>query len=136
MKNKTTKSKTPKKRVNGKTTKKEPQFPGYPKYPASEDIMNTDKRVFIDENTTSEGAEALEVQNGVPNKKKKNSNPPRKPDPLDLEKDRESELKDRIDRIDFSGKDLDVPGTELDDESEKTGNEDEENNLYSEGDSK
>jgi len=31
------------------------------------------------------------------------------------------------------GKDLDVPGSELDDNEEKTGNEDEENNYYSIG---
>ena len=34
---------------------------------------------------------------------------------------------------DKSGKDLDVPGSELDDEQENTGNEDEENNYYSLG---
>jgi hypothetical protein len=117
--------------------KKYAQLPGYPRYPASEDIINTNERVFIDENTTpTEGVEALELQNGVADTTdKKESNPPRKPDPLDLEKDKESELTDRVEPIDFTGEDLDVPGTELDDESEKTGNEDEENNLYSRGDS-
>ena len=34
---------------------------------------------------------------------------------------------------DNSGSDLDVPGSELDDEQEKIGNEDEENNYYSLG---
>lgn len=34
---------------------------------------------------------------------------------------------------DVSGSDLDVPGSELDDEQESTGNEDEENNYYSLG---
>ena len=34
---------------------------------------------------------------------------------------------------DKSGSDLDVPGSELDDEQEKIGNEDEENNYYSLG---
>ena len=34
----------------------------------------------------------------------------------------------------LTGKDLDVPGSELDDEQEATGNEDEENNYYSLGD--
>lgn len=34
---------------------------------------------------------------------------------------------------DGSGDDLDVPGSELDDEQEATGNEDEENNYYSLG---
>jgi hypothetical protein len=35
--------------------------------------------------------------------------------------------------VDFAGKDLDVPGTELDDAEEETGSEDEENNPYSLG---
>ncbi len=34
---------------------------------------------------------------------------------------------------DMSGGDLDVPGSELDDEQERIGNEDEENNYYSLG---
>ena len=34
---------------------------------------------------------------------------------------------------DVSGDDLDIPGTELDDADEATGNEDEENNTYSWG---
>ena len=34
---------------------------------------------------------------------------------------------------DMSGADLDIPGSELDDEQEKLGNEDEENNHYSIG---
>ena len=33
----------------------------------------------------------------------------------------------------LSGKDLDVPGSELDEAQEATGNEDEENNYYSLG---
>ncbi|MEO7562082.1 MAG: hypothetical protein ABIT07_05765 [Ferruginibacter sp.] len=36
---------------------------------------------------------------------------------------------------DLSGADLDIPGTEADDEEEKTGEEDEENNGYSQADS-
>lgn len=36
-------------------------------------------------------------------------------------------------REDKTGKDLDVPGAELDDEAEETGSEDEENNSYSLG---
>jgi hypothetical protein len=39
-----------------------------------------------------------------------------------------------IDKEDITGNDLDVPGSELDDEQEKIGSEDEENNYYSESD--
>jgi hypothetical protein len=38
------------------------------------------------------------------------------------------------DKEDITGNDLDVPGSELDDEQEKIGSEDEENNYYSESD--
>lgn len=46
----------------------------------------------------------------------------------EIEKRNEKDFSD-----DVSGSDLDVPGSELDDEQEKTGNEDEENNYYSIG---
>ncbi|RZJ54043.1 MAG: hypothetical protein EOO44_06445 [Flavobacterium sp.] len=39
-----------------------------------------------------------------------------------------------IEKEDITGEDLDVPGSELDDQQENIGSEDEENNYYSEGD--
>jgi len=42
-------------------------------------------------------------------------------------------LAHRTTTLDFTGNDLDVPGSELDDESESVGSEDEENNSYSLG---
>ena len=39
-----------------------------------------------------------------------------------------------IDKEDLTGGDLDVPGSELDDDQENIGSEDEENNYYSESD--
>lgn len=39
-----------------------------------------------------------------------------------------------VGKEDKMGGDLDVPGSELDDQQEKIGSEDEENNYYSEGD--
>ncbi|AYB35758.1 hypothetical protein D4L85_29315 [Chryseolinea soli] len=42
-------------------------------------------------------------------------------------------LKKRIYPVDFSGEDLDIPGVEDDDASERIGSEDEENNSYSLG---
>jgi hypothetical protein len=115
-------------------TKKEVELPGYPKYPANEDIMNRGERVLLNDSASAE-ASGLELQNGEPiDNTEETLNPTRKPDPFDLEKDhKEEDLKDRVYPVDFSGKDLDVPGTELDDESEETGSEDEENNLYSRG---
>lgn len=77
------------------TEKKQEEFPGYPAYPASEDIYRTDK-------------EEKDLDPEEPTKKKT-------PNQSSIDKN------------------LDVPGSELDDEQEDTGNEDEENNYYSLG---
>lgn len=47
--------------------------------------------------------------------------------------DDEQLLKNRVWPVDMAGEDLDVPGSELDDENESIGSEDEENNSYSIG---
>ncbi|MEX2235183.1 MAG: hypothetical protein WD824_23675 [Cyclobacteriaceae bacterium] len=47
--------------------------------------------------------------------------------------DDEQLLKNRVWPVDMAGKDLDIPGAELDDENEAIGSEDEENNSYSLG---
>lgn len=47
--------------------------------------------------------------------------------------DDEQLLKNRVWPVDMAGQDLDVPGSELDDENEAIGSEDEENNNYSLG---
>ncbi|MBB6328510.1 hypothetical protein FHS59_004166 [Algoriphagus iocasae] len=46
----------------------------------------------------------------------------------------DEQLIERKRKVDFSGDGLDVPGSELDDEQERIGSEDEENNLYSNAD--
>lgn len=51
---------------------------------------------------------------------------------MDMGED-EALLKNRVWPVDMSGSDLDVPGSELDDENEAIGSEDEENNSYSLG---
>jgi hypothetical protein len=45
----------------------------------------------------------------------------------------DEQLKQRTHAADFSGEDLDVPGSEDDDTMEEIGSEDEENNIYSIG---
>lgn len=45
----------------------------------------------------------------------------------------DEQLKQRSYTTDFGGSDLDVPGSEDDDDMERVGSEDEENNLYSIG---
>lgn len=83
------------------------KFPGYPPYPASEDIFNHDK-------------EEQEINPEDPTKKKAPNELPDTPNELDF-------------KHDMTGEDLDIPGSELDDAQEEIGSEDEENNYYSIG---
>jgi hypothetical protein len=84
-----------------------PNLPGYPVYPSSEDLFNHGKEESsIDPEDLSKSKSANEP-NGTSNEK-------------DFDDDQ-------------SGGDLDVPGSELDDQQESVGSEDEENNSYSIG---
>ncbi|MGB8357590.1 MAG: hypothetical protein WCD55_03150 [Bacteroidales bacterium] len=87
---------------------KEDNLPEYPVYPASEDIYNNFKK---DKNIDPE-----DISNA---KKPDNSNSSL----TGVEKEPN----------DAPGSNLDIPGSELDDEQENIGNEDEENNYYSIG---
>ncbi|WP_296705050.1 hypothetical protein [Algoriphagus sp.] len=80
---------------------------GYPHYPPSEDIYSKGKK----------------ERNLDPENPSKNKSPKAKNGTFN-----EKEFSD-----DMSGNDLDVPGSELDDQQEKIGSEDEENNYYSLG---
>ncbi|MFA7273852.1 MAG: hypothetical protein WC044_08280 [Crocinitomicaceae bacterium] len=85
----------------------EQNTPGYPSYPASEDIYLQAK----EEKDLNPENKALKK---TPNEKSGVAN--------------EKSFED-----DKSGDDLDVPGSELDDQQESIGSEDEENNYYSLG---
>ena len=133
--------------------KKKEKFPGYPHYPANEDIMNSkdNERVEVDVENLSRSGEA------VPDKSVR---PPEadniKPvlgdmDDDTITEDKQLTVKDDADLTDedlialgekdaqyenaetLVGDDLDVPGAEDDDENEEIGEEDEENNYYSLG---
>ena len=83
------------------------KLPGYPLYPASEDIYSKYRE---EKNIDPEDISKIKESNdskGINNEK---------------------DFSD-----DMSGSDLDVPGSELDDEQENIGSEDEENNYYSLG---
>jgi len=82
---------------------------GYPLYPENEDIYNQFK-------------EEQDIDPEDPTKTKEDL-----PE-IDINADEENELD-----IDIMGTELDVPGSELDDDQEDIGNEDEENNYYSIG---
>jgi len=148
MKNKSPKAPPAKK--TGKTEKKE--FPGYPLYPASDDITDRAKQVPADLEDPS-----LQENSSIGNvprtanmaNQQDDEGQTREPEnefdvtpedlealgPKDLSMDmgEDEELRHRTTPVDFSGDDLDVPGSEEDDLSEATGSEDEENNSYSIG---
>jgi hypothetical protein len=84
-------------------------LPGYPLYPAGEDIFNKSKEEGnINPEDISKTKESSEHEQAGKNNEKNFSD-------------------------DVSGGDLDVPGSELDDAQEKIVSEDEENNYYSLG---
>lgn len=80
---------------------------GYPLYPPSEDLYRQDKEMGKLNPEDLSKNKALNEKPGMPNEKSF--------------------------RDDMSGDDLDVPGSELDDQQERIGSEDEENNYYSIG---
>ncbi|CAN5214919.1 hypothetical protein BH09BAC3_BH09BAC3_26070 [soil metagenome] len=131
------------------------EFPGYPPYSPSEDIMN--KGVRIDTDIESAKAKKTSDIKAKQNPVKPDDTPmidtdqdeediikdqfevtdedleALGPEELSMDMGADEELKHRSRPVDFSGKDLDVPGSELDDAAESTGSEDEENNSYSIG---
>jgi hypothetical protein len=106
MKNKVNRTNQPLQQADkvGKT-----DLPGYPLYPASEDIfIRCREEGNISPEDTSKQKESGEYDKAGERSEKEFA---------------DYEL----------GRDLDVPGSELDDEQESIGNEDEENNYYSLG---
>jgi hypothetical protein len=91
---------------NQTDNKKENSLPGYPIYPDSEDIY---RKFQEEEEINPEDTSKTKVPNST-NEIRKNE--------LDEEQ---------------SENDLDIPGSELDDQQEEIGSEDEENNYYSIG---
>ena len=80
-------------------------------YPASEDIYNKEEKIKdIDPDHITNG-KTIDQKEGEWNENSFN-----------------------IDKENQTGEDLDVPGSELDDQQEEIGSEDEENNYYSESD--
>jgi len=89
--------------VDGESAK----FPGYEPYPASDDIFIKSKE------------EASINPENISKKKAPN--------------EKAGSMNEKDFNEDMSGDDLDVPGSELDDQQENVGSEDEENNYYSIG---
>ncbi|HTA26307.1 MAG TPA: hypothetical protein VK809_00855 [Bacteroidia bacterium] len=98
-----------KKRINEQEeTAKKDDFPGYPIYPAGQDVYSklTEEKDLDPEDVSKKKA----------------------PNDTELRNLNEKNFRD-----DVSGGDLDIPGSELDEQEENMGNEDEENNFYSLG---
>jgi hypothetical protein len=149
MKRKNTENKKKPATKSSKGTGKE--FPGYPKYGADEDITRQAER--IDENLDDEvltkvkHSKEPERPKLNPDQGSKDNEPNSKnnfdvtdedlealgPKDLSMDMGDDEQLKQRKRPVDFTGEDLDVPGTELDDDQEERGSEDEENNIYSLG---
>lgn len=135
------------------------EFPGYPPYSPSDDIMNQGKRVVTDLESAkaTKNFDIKAKQNPVKSQANEADLPTIDteedeeaiikdqfevteedlealgPEELSMDMGADEELKHRSRPVDFTGKDLDVPGSELDDAAESTGSEDEENNSYSIG---
>jgi hypothetical protein len=126
------------------------RLPG--EYPPSEDIMNRlnqMERISIDPDNLSKGKspgsieesmespfpEELSANNATrgPSDLTKEDMEALGPRDLSMDGGDDEQLKHRVWPVDFAAKDIDVPGSELDDKNEMIGAEDEENNSYSLG---
>ena len=146
-----------------KSGETEDDFPGYPHYPASDDIMNPAndmEKTPVDIENFSRTTKPVEsIPPAPPNDPDLNEFPATPDlreddiegsgpseadvteedikmldsDSLNADRGEDEELRQRVYPVDMGAEDLDVPGAELDDEDEATGNEDEENNTYSRG---
>ncbi len=130
-------------------------LPGYPHYPADEDILKADnsERVPIDIENISRNANVNSTIDNAKNKLKTSSEPKEESESLiesesDLTPDDLRALGEEGLNMDMGDdeilrnrpydsitgdSDLDIPGAELDDDDEDIGREDEENNFYSLG---
>ncbi|HEX2536324.1 MAG TPA: hypothetical protein VHK69_21430 [Chitinophagaceae bacterium] len=133
-------------------------FPGYPHYPAREDIMDQ-RNDFVREDIDVENLPNSKNMTGVSQRFQAGNNSERAEEPLqpglaggmeelDLRRGTDADVDDDdLAALNASNdelgvpqnvsndelQDLDVPGSELDDENESIGEEDEENNYYSLG---
>ena len=138
--------------------KTDQDFPGYPHYPAKEDIMDqrTDShRVDMDVENLPNGSNTTGVsQRFSPGQNRERAEEPRQPqhdsdndlgirmgNEADVNEDDLTVLNSTDEEIgtpqnvsnDDLNTDLDIPGSDLDDDNEEIGEEDEENNYYSLG---
>jgi hypothetical protein len=137
---------------DNKRNDKEDDLPGYPHYPQAEDITSQEKRIDADlENLSRANKHAKDEITELPPVTPEADYSPeirmgteadvtvedlKTLGPLNSDMD-QGEDETLIPSVkigpDLTGDDLDVPGSELDDDAEARGSEDEENNYYSRG---
>lgn len=138
---------------NNKNKDEEQDFPGYPHYPASEDILNQPGAERVDVDVENLSRSNTQTSSALPDKSVKTpaaDEPPPKVGDMDDDTPVEGTEADvtpedlvalgerdadfgRREELAVTGDDLDVPGAEDDDANEEIGEEDEENNYYSLG---
>ena len=135
-----------------KKNKEQKNFPGYPLYAPSEDIMNRAKRteadldypkgspkIAKDQPTIDTDADEQAILKQKPAKSKgpndvtKDDLKALGDDELEMDGGDDEELRNRATPVDFSGSDLDVPEDDDDKSNNEAGSEDEENKTYSLG---
>lgn len=136
------------------------EFPGYPQYPAQEDIMNPGNGIAREElaetisklvkTNSKTGAKALRnetLNQFLPVEQGEEADVSALTesdvtneelnligsDELNSDMGEDEDLKKRTFEVDMAGQDLDIPGSDPESENENTDEEDEENNLYSIG---
>ena len=130
-------------RLSNVTEEKKPgDYPGYPYYVSSEEV--SDQELLIEESPlTYVQEEDITPETITPEKVIVDELPENEvteedltalgPKDLSMDGGDDEQLAHRTTPVDFAGSDLDVPDSELDNESEAVGSEDEENNSYSLG---
>jgi hypothetical protein len=118
-------------------------YPGYPYYVSSNDMSKTDEpsneptnEEEIKQELGENNDQAIANETAEPlDEYAVNAEDIAALGPKDLSMDGGDDelLAHRTIAVDFTGNDLDVPGSDLDDQSESVGSEDEENNSYSLG---
>ena len=144
--------------ANTNNKNEDKDFPGYPHYPASEDIMNQKDIEKVNVDVENLSRSNTQTSSALPDASVKtpaaDETPPAvgdmddddisratetgggeadvTPDDLVALGEQDSDF-GRREQLQTSGDDLDVPGAEDDDPNEEIGEEDEENNYYSLG---
>lgn len=139
--------------ANNKNNDEDKEFPGYPHYPAKEDILNRPDAERVDVDVENLSRSNTKTSSALPDASVKT---PAADEPVPAVGDMDDDIMvegteadvtaddlvalgeedadfGRREELAVTGDDLDVPGAEEDDANEEIGEEDEENNYYSLG---